>query len=105
MSPIRHVIASRLSGTRHEPVAWTVPVDKPAETELEWMWGAILWRPRFTRFMQACLERGAPTDFAGILNAAIAEGLDLRAARIADGSYIDVGTREEIAKLDEKYRT
>lgn len=79
-------------------------VDKPAETALEWMWGAILWRPRFTRLLHECLERGRPTDFAGILNAAIAAGLDLRAARVEDGSYIDVGTWEEISRLDEKYR-
>ena len=83
-------------------------VDKPAETQLEcrleWMWGAILWRPRFTRFLNDCLERGDPTDFAGILNAALAAGLTLSAVPIEGGRYTDVGTWEEIAKLDQRHK-
>ena len=86
------------------PGAVRAIVDKPERTELEWMWGAILWRPRFTAFLDRCLAAGAPTDFAGILNAALEAGLDLRAVPIEGGRYTDVGTWEEIARLDEQHR-
>jgi len=79
-------------------------VDKPKETDLRWMWGCVLWRPRFTEFLHQSLAGKGPNDFATILNAARAAGLEQCAARIA-GSYIDVGTYDEIARLEERYRS
>ena len=79
-------------------------VDKPSRTELRWMWGCILWRPRFTEFLHESLRGGGPSDFASILNAAGAEGLDLRAVRIDGADYLDVGTYENLQRLDREFR-
>ena len=79
-------------------------IDKPAESELTSMWGCILWRPRFTEFLHEQLAAGTGLDFAGILNAAIAGGMRVDGAVIPSGSYLDVGTWEEIQRLEERYR-
>ncbi len=78
-------------------------IDKPKETSLRWMWGFIFWRPRFTEFLHAKLARGG-IDFAGVLNAAVDEGLRVEGAPVANGNYIDVGTYEEIQRLEQRYR-
>jgi glucose-1-phosphate thymidylyltransferase len=78
-------------------------IDKPKETHLRWMWGFILWRSRFTEFLHAKLARGG-IDFADVLNSAVDEGLRVDAARVEGGNYIDVGTYEEIQRLEQRYR-
>ncbi len=79
-------------------------VDKPEQTSLRLMWGFILWRPSFTDFLHAQLANGTGIDFAGVLNAAIAAGLRVEGAVVPGGVYIDVGTYEEIQRLEQRYR-
>ena len=79
-------------------------MDKPVETDLHLMWGCIVWQPSFTEFLHQSLAHGGPTDFAGVMNAAIASGLHARGVRIAEGNYTDVGTYDEIARLEREYR-
>jgi hypothetical protein len=68
------------------------------------MWGCILWRPRFTEHLHECVRRRGTSDFAAILNQAIAGGMRVRAFPVGDGSYIDLGTYEEIRELDRSLR-
>jgi glucose-1-phosphate thymidylyltransferase len=79
-------------------------VDKPGQTDLTEMWGCILWRPRFTEHLRNCVRRQGISDFAQIMNSAIAEGLRFRGVHMVDGTYIDLGTYEEIMELDRRYR-
>ena len=79
-------------------------VDKPNETDLTEMWGCIIWRPEFTEHLHKCVFEDGISDFAKIMNDAIANGMRFRGAHMVDGSYIDLGTYEEIADLDRKYR-
>jgi glucose-1-phosphate thymidylyltransferase len=79
-------------------------VDKPRETPLTLMWGCILWRPRFTEHLHESVRRHGTSDFARILNEAVAGGLRVRAFPVADGSYMDLGTYEEIRELDRTLR-
>jgi glucose-1-phosphate thymidylyltransferase len=79
-------------------------VDKPRETPLTLMWGCILWRPRFTEHLHESVQRQGGSDFARILNQAIAGGMRVRAFPVADGSYTDLGTYEEIRELDRTLR-
>ena len=79
-------------------------VDKPKKTELTEMWGGIIWRSRFTEHLHACVRKEGITDFAYIMNSAIADGMSLRAVHFKGGTYIDLGTYEEIMELDRKYR-
>jgi glucose-1-phosphate thymidylyltransferase len=79
-------------------------VDKPRQTELTEMWGSIIWRPRFTEYLHDCVARQGISDFAQIMNNAIADGLQFRGAHIISGTYIDLGTYEEIMEMDRRFR-
>jgi glucose-1-phosphate thymidylyltransferase len=79
-------------------------VDKPKETPLTLMWGCILWRPRFTEHLHDCVRRRGISEFARVLNDAIAAGMRVRAFPVPDGSYADLGTYEEIRELDRALR-
>lgn len=78
-------------------------VDKPAQTNLTEMWGCIVWRPRFTEHLHECVCRGVG-DFAYIMNSAIQGGMRFRGVQMAGGTYIDLGTYDEIMEMDKKYR-
>jgi glucose-1-phosphate thymidylyltransferase len=79
-------------------------VDKPQKTELTHMWGCIIWRPRFTEYLYNCVCRRQISDFAGIMNGAIDSGMHFRGVKAEDGTYIDLGTYEEIMELDLRMR-
>ena len=79
-------------------------VDKPNKTDLTEMWGCIIWRPKFTDFLHECVFEQGISDFAKIMNDAIAKGMKFKGVHMKDGTYIDLGTYEEIADLDRKYR-
>jgi glucose-1-phosphate thymidylyltransferase len=78
-------------------------VDKPASTELTEMWGCIIWRPSFTEYLHECVSQGV-SDFANIMNSAIANGQRFRGYHVDNGVYIDLGTYEEIMEFDRRYR-
>lgn len=78
--------------------------DKPRQTELTEMWGCIVWRPAFTEFLHRQVCEEGVSDFARIMNDAITAGMKFRGIHMKDGTYIDLGTYEEIADLDRKYR-
>ena len=79
-------------------------VDKPRTTDLKLMWGCIIWRPQFTDFLHDCVSCKHLSDFALILNAGIQSGLRLRGVPMDGGTYIDLGTYEEIMELDQQLR-
>ena len=79
-------------------------VDKPKQTELTEMWGCIIWHPRFTEFLHESVNQSGISDFALIMNNAIQEGYKFRGIHVVDGLYIDLGTYEEIAELDHRFR-
>jgi glucose-1-phosphate thymidylyltransferase len=78
-------------------------VDKPAETDLTYMWGCIMWRGRFTEYLHSCVSNGV-NDFAAILNSAIRAGMTARGVAIDNGTYQDLGTYDEIMMLDHSLR-
>ena len=78
-------------------------VDKPSQTDLDYMWGCMIWRPRFTEHLHNCVWKRGLGDFALVMNAAIKEGLRFRGVRI-EGTYADLGTYEEIMELEQQHR-
>lgn len=78
-------------------------VDKPRQTDLTEMWGCMIWRPRFTEYLHECVCQGI-SDFAQIMNSAIAHGLHFRGVHMVGGTYMDLGTYEEIMELDHRLR-
>lgn len=79
-------------------------IDKPDNTDLTYMWGCILWGPRFTEHLHHYVNEHGLTDFAQIINQAIQDGYRFRAVPIPDGNYLDLGTYEEIMELDRRLR-
>lgn len=79
-------------------------VDKPQKTDLTEMWGCILWRPRFTEHLHDCVSQQGISDFALIMNSAISDGMRFRGLHVTDGTYIDLGTYEEIMEMDRRFR-
>jgi glucose-1-phosphate thymidylyltransferase len=79
-------------------------IDKPKSTNLTKMWGCIIWRPRFTQYLHECVIEHGISDFARIMNNAIDLGMKFRGVHMPGGTYIDLGTYDEIAELDRKYR-
>ena len=79
-------------------------VDKPKETDLQYMWGCMIWRPVFTEFLNQKVRDEGVGDFAAVMNAAINAGLRFRGAVIPGGSYYDLGTYQEIIELDRQFR-
>jgi glucose-1-phosphate thymidylyltransferase len=79
-------------------------IDKPQSTDLTEMWGCIIWRPKFTEYLHESVFEQGISDFAKIMNDAICAGMKFRGVHMMDGAYIDLGTYEEIADLDRKYR-
>jgi hypothetical protein len=79
-------------------------VDKPRETDLGAMWGAIIWRPRFTALLHDEVVRRGVADFAWVLNGAIGAGLRVRGVHAEEGAYLDLGTYDEIIELDRRFR-
>lgn len=80
-------------------------VDKPRETALTHMWGCLAWRPAFGEHLHASLEREPGLDFASVMNAALRAGLRARAVPVEGGRYVDVGTYDEIARLEREHRS
>jgi glucose-1-phosphate thymidylyltransferase len=78
-------------------------VDKPAKSELQHMWGCIIWPPRFTEFLHKRIAEDKMADFAQIMNAAIQARLRFKGIPI-DGSYTDLGTYEEIYQMEQQFR-
>jgi glucose-1-phosphate thymidylyltransferase len=79
-------------------------IDKPHKTDLTEMWGCIIWRPKFTEYLHERVCEEGISDFAKIMNDAVSQGMKFRGVHMADGTYIDLGTYEEIEELDRKYR-
>lgn len=79
-------------------------VDKPKSTSLTRMWGCIIWRPRFTEYLHESVQHKGISDFALIMNTAIQEGFHFRGVQISDGTYIDLGTYDEIMAMDRQFR-
>ena len=80
----------------------TAIVDKPEATSLTHMWGCIVWSPRFTEHLHQCVEKGI-SDFAHIMNTAITDGMNAKGVRMSGGSYIDLGTYDEIVQMEQHF--
>lgn len=79
-------------------------VDKPRTTDLTEMWGCIVWRASFTEHLRTCLQKHNIRDFAQVMNSAIQAGLCFRGVRMPGSNYVDLGTYEEIAEMDQRLR-
>jgi len=78
--------------------------DKPKKTDLEYAWGCIAWRPRFTEHLHRCVLEKRMGDFAEIMNLALREGFKGRGIVYEDGHYADLGTFDEYLQAQQWYQ-
>jgi glucose-1-phosphate thymidylyltransferase len=75
-------------------------VDKPAQSDLSFMWGIACWQPTFTSFMSEYLghlQRPVKEVVLGdIFQAALQAQLNIGVVPFSDGEYIDIGNPEEL---------
>lgn len=75
-------------------------IEKPPQTDLTYMWAIAVWTPRFTQFLHQYLASHRPEvelPIGNVIQAGLAAGLVVEAERFAEGSYLDVGTPEDLA--------
>jgi len=87
---------------------------KPLQTHLRYTWFIAVWTPVFTRFMHEYLAAilyendhdGAPDHvieqrelyLGDVIQAAIDRGLQVESVTFPDGTYVDIGTPEDLVK-------
>jgi glucose-1-phosphate thymidylyltransferase len=82
-------------------------VDKPTQTDLEWLWGIACWGQRFAALMHTSLSCQHPVEREVVLgdmfDAAMAQGLRVKGLPFEDGHYIDIGTYDDLKQALESY--
>jgi len=75
-------------------------VDKPADSDLKYMWGICCWGARFTELMHSylqCLPAGAKeVVLSEVFNEALHQKLEVWGLCFDDGQYLDIGTSAEL---------
>lgn len=76
-------------------------VEKPQQTTLKYMWAIAVWSPRFTEFLHEFVSGKIPdkeVPIGDVIQAGIGAGLRVEAEAFPDGSYLDVGTPDDLAR-------
>ena len=86
-------------------------IEKPQQTHLRYMWAIAAWTPRFTQFLhdylhhlqseQQSSRRELP--IGDVIQAAIAAGLPVEAEVFPEGSYLDVGTPDDLKRAVQRF--
>jgi glucose-1-phosphate thymidylyltransferase len=81
--------------------------DKPAHTQLQWLWGIACWGRRFSELLHATIAAALPQEhemvLGNIFDAALACGFRVKGLPFEDGSYIDIGTYNDLKFALERY--
>ena len=83
---------------------------KPSLTKLEWTWALAVWSPNFSTYMHNCLEKLAyeyknklrsECHVGTVFQFALRENIKFDHVFIDNGELIDMGTPEDLAKIQE----
>jgi glucose-1-phosphate thymidylyltransferase len=75
-------------------------LEKPPQSPLKYMWAIAVWRPSFSQFLNDYVQRPVPDTelpIGNVIQASLAAGLRVEAEIFAEGSYLDVGTPDDLA--------
>jgi glucose-1-phosphate thymidylyltransferase len=87
-------------------------IEKPRQSDLHYMWGIAVWTPAFTQFLHeyliplkadSCFSQQPELPIGDIIQAAIIQGLRVEAEPFPDGSYLDIGTPEDLIRAVKKF--
>ena len=82
-------------------------IEKPLQSDLRFMWGIAVWNPGFTEFLHEYLievkqDENLPElpeiPIGNVIQAAIDKGFKVEAETFDDGSYLDIGTPDDLIK-------
>ncbi len=83
-------------------------VIKQAQTALRFTWSIAVWGPEFSRFLHdfVAAERAASateTYVGDVIQAAIDDGMEVIGERFDEGSFLDVGTPEDLRRAAARF--
>jgi len=82
-------------------------IDKPKESDLQYMWGCAIWSPAFTELLSEFVSnRNGNTKenvLGDVFNLAIERKMKVKGFAAADGKYIDIGTSDELDSALKKF--
>jgi glucose-1-phosphate thymidylyltransferase len=76
-------------------------IEKPAQTNLKYMWAIATWTPTFTHFLHEYIQTITPDrelPIGDVIQAGIEAGLSVQAVPFVNGTYLDVGTPDDLAQ-------
>lgn len=75
-------------------------VIKQPDVGLCYTWSVALWTPRFSRYLHEFVARhvGKEIHVGDVIQAAVDEGWDVEAVPHPEGTYLDVGTPEDLLR-------
>lgn len=82
-------------------------IEKPLQSSLRYMWGIAVWTPAFTQFLHeylftirahSDLSQLPELPIGDIIQAAIYKGMHVEAEAFPDGTYIDIGTPDDLVR-------
>ena len=82
-------------------------IEKPPQSNLRFMWGIAVWTPAFTQFLheylltlkaKSNLSQLPEVPIGDIIQAAIHKGFHVEAEAFSDGTYLDIGTPDDLVR-------
>ncbi|ARV60690.1 dTDP-glucose pyrophosphorylase [Nostocales cyanobacterium HT-58-2] len=83
-------------------------IEKPRQSNLRYMWGIAVWTPAFTEFLHEyliplkekskILSQLPEIPIGDIIQAAIDKGFHVEAEAFPDGTYLDIGTPDDLVR-------
>ncbi|MBF1990426.1 nucleotidyltransferase family protein [Fischerella thermalis] len=82
-------------------------IEKPRQSDLRYMWGIAVWTPAFTQFLHEYLiplkanpnlPQLSEVPIGDVIQAAITQGFHVQAEVFADGTYLDIGTPNDLVR-------
>ncbi|MBO3458868.1 sugar phosphate nucleotidyltransferase [Aetokthonos hydrillicola Thurmond2011] len=89
-------------------------IEKPNQSDLRYMWAIAVWTPAFTQFLHDYisslkasknLSKLPEIPIGNIIQAGIDQGFHVEAEAFPNGSYLDIGTPNDLAKALRKFTT
>jgi glucose-1-phosphate thymidylyltransferase len=89
-------------------------VEKPPQSDLRYMWGIAVWTPAFTEFLheyliplkaEPSLSQLPEVPIGDVIQAAIKQGFHVEAEVFADGTYLDIGTPNDLVRAVHEFAT
>lgn len=86
-------------------------IEKPQESNLRYMWGIAVWTPAFTQFMHSYLQERSNASsqpelpIGDVIQAAIENNLQVEAEVFPNGTYLDIGTPEDLLRAIRSFTT